>query len=152
MSSFAALEQYLQEVKKLWQFLVTTRGLGAAAAAALILTLICVPIANHFAFALWSVISGRMVLYGAVAAILILLLVRPLRDARRHSSNAAWVRELGERFPAFGERIETFVDQIVKASTTRTLTAPPRSGATTVLRSDAPRENVRPSGLIIPGH
>jgi len=59
MNPFTALEQYLQEVKRRVQVTVATRGLGVAGAAALLLTLACVVFANRYAFAPWTVISGR---------------------------------------------------------------------------------------------
>jgi hypothetical protein len=111
MNSFTALEQYLNRVKTRLRVAATTRGLGIAAAAALLLTLLCVVFANRFAFAGWSVISGRAVLFSAVGAILLVLLVRPLLAMRRHGSSAPWVKRMEERFPAFGERIQTFVDR-----------------------------------------
>ncbi|MBI3695024.1 MAG: hypothetical protein HY238_09335, partial [Acidobacteria bacterium] len=109
MNAFTALEQYLHEVKRRVEILVATRGLGVAAAAALGLTLAIVVLANRFAFARWSVISGRTVLFGALAAIILAVLVRPLLEMRKR--HAPWVRRLEKRFPAFEERIQTFVDQ-----------------------------------------
>jgi len=54
-------------------------------------------------------------------------------------------------FPGLVEP-EVFAEQIVKATTSRTLTAPPRGEATPLAWPEqAPRKNVRPSGLIIPG-
>jgi len=111
MNSFAALEEYLQQVKKRWQATVATRGLGIAAAGALILTILCVLFANRFAFAPWSVVSGRTVLYLATGALIALALVRPLLELRRRNSRTSWVKRIANRHPAFGERIETFVDQ-----------------------------------------
>ncbi len=89
MNSFAALEEYLQQVKKRWQATVATRGLGIAAAGALILTILCVLFANRFAFAPWSVVSGRTVLYLATGAIIALALVRPLLELRRRNSRTS---------------------------------------------------------------
>ncbi|HZQ36349.1 MAG TPA: thioredoxin family protein, partial [Dehalococcoidia bacterium] len=55
-------------------------------------------------------------------------------------------------FPGLVEP-EVFAEQIVKAATSRTLAAPPRGQSTPLTRPEQPqqRENVRPSGLIIPG-
>jgi len=54
-------------------------------------------------------------------------------------------------FPGLVEP-DVFADQIVKTATSRTLTAAPRGESTPLPRADQPqRENVRPSGLIIPG-
>jgi glutaredoxin-like protein len=55
-------------------------------------------------------------------------------------------------FPGLVEA-DVFAEQIVKAVTSRTLAAPPRGQSTPLARPEqqGPRENVRPSGLIIPG-
>jgi glutaredoxin-like protein len=48
--------------------------------------------------------------------------------------------------------LDTFADQLVKAKASPTLSAQlPRSGGATLLKGEASKENVRPSGLIIPG-
>ena len=109
MSPLTALEQYLNEVKRRVQFTVATRGLGLAAAVALLLTLFLVALANRFAFANWTIISGRTMLFGGLTAVVIFLLVRPLLDLRR--SPLPWVRRLEQKHPAFEQRVRTFVDQ-----------------------------------------
>lgn len=55
-------------------------------------------------------------------------------------------------FPGLVEP-DVFAEQVVKAATSRTLSAPPRGQSTPLPRQEQPgqRENVRPSGLIIPG-
>ncbi len=48
--------------------------------------------------------------------------------------------------------LDAFADQLVKAKSSRTLSANlPRSGGATLLKGEASKESVRPSGLIIPG-
>jgi len=111
MNPYAALEEYLRQVKRRVQATITARGLGGAGVAALLLTLGCVLFANHFGFANWSVISGRLALFTAVGAILALLLVIPLLRMRRRDGRRLWVQPLERGFPAFEERIQTFVDQ-----------------------------------------
>ncbi len=114
MSPLTALEQYLNEVKRRVQLTVATRGLGLAAAAALLLTLLLVVFANRYAFANWTIISGRTLLFGGLAAVILFLLVRPLLDIRR--SPLPWVRRLERKHPAFEERVRTFVDQKAESS------------------------------------
>ncbi|MBI3666322.1 MAG: hypothetical protein HY236_08880 [Acidobacteria bacterium] len=111
MNPFLALEQYLREVKRRAQMTVASRGLAVAGAAALVLTLLCVLFTNRFAFASWSVIFGRLALFGALAAIVAAVLVRPLLAMRRPGGSSPWVRRLERRFPAFEQRIQTWVDQ-----------------------------------------
>lgn len=114
MSPLTALEQYLNEVKRRVQLTVATRGLGLAAAVALVLTLLLVVFANRYAFANWTIISGRTLLFGGLAAVILFLLVRPLLDIRR--SPLPWVRRLERMHPAFEERVRTFVDQKAESS------------------------------------
>jgi len=147
MNSFAALEQYLQQVRKRWQVTVASRGLGIAAAAALILTVICVIVANRFAFSTLSVISGRAVLYIATGAVLALALIRPLLALRRRGSSSPWVQRMGSQFPAFGERIETFVDK--NASEHRNPIMELLAEDTMKLAAQAPPEQIASSGPIL---
>ncbi len=111
MNPLDALERYLEAVRRRWQLTVTARGAGVVAVAALLLTLIVVVVANQFAFASWSITGGRALLFGALAAILAVLLIRPLVRAHRRGGHRLWVRPLERGFPAFEERVQTFLDQ-----------------------------------------
>jgi len=109
VNAFDALQQYLQQVRRRVQLTLASRGLGAAAAAALLLTLLIVAIANRFAFSDSSIRSGRAVLFLSLAAVLFLLLIRPLQAIRR--SSRPWVTRLVRNHPAFEQRVQTFLDQ-----------------------------------------
>ena len=143
MSPLTALEQYLNEVKRRVQLTVATRGLGLAAAVALVLTLLLVVFANRYAFANWTIISGRTLLFGGLAAVIIFLLVRPLLDIRR--SPLPWVRRLERMHPAFEERVRTFVDQKQESSRQNPIVSL-LAEDTLRLAAEAPPEHVASSG------
>ncbi len=112
MSYFSAtptekLQDYLNRIRVRLQVTTASRGLGATAVVALILTVFCVYIANRFAFSDSSVVSARTLLFGSVVAIVVFALIRPLMRLGR--GNAAGYVE--KSVPAFEGRIETFVDQ-----------------------------------------
>ena len=142
MSPLTALEQYLNEVKRRVQLTVATRGLGLAAAAALLLTLLLVGFANRYAFANWTIISGRTLLFGGLAAVILFLLVRPLLDIRR--SPLPWVRRLERMHPAFEERVRTFVDR--KESSRQNPIVNLLAEDTLRLAAEAPPDHVASSG------
>ena len=104
--SSAVLQEYLLRVRRRLQFTVASRGVGATAVAALLLTVLCVWILNRFAFSDGSVISGRMVLFGGVIGVLIYALVRPLRGLGGKQT----AEHLERSVPAFGGRMETYLD------------------------------------------
>ncbi len=143
MSSLAALQQYLDQVKRRVQLTLATRGAGVAAAAALLLTLAIVAFANRFAFANWTIVGGRTVLFLSLAAVIVLLLVRPLLEIRR--SARPWVKRLEHRHPSFDQRVQTFVDQKTdRPNPILDLLAED----TLRVAAEAPPEHVAPSGPI----
>ena len=112
MSYFSAsqtekLLDYLHRIRVRLQVTTASRGLGATAIVALLVTVFCVYIANRFAFSDSSVVSARTLLFGSVVAIVVFALIRPLMRLGR--GNAAG--HLEKSVPAFDGRIETFVDQ-----------------------------------------
>ncbi len=101
------LEHYLRRIQRKLQARTASRGAGATFAGALLLTLVCVYIANEFAFSDSSIIGGRLLLFGAVIAVIILALVRPLRRLNRKRA----VEHVERSVPAFDGRVETFVSE-----------------------------------------
>ena len=101
------LEYYLRRIQRKLQARTASRGAGATFAAALLLTLVCVYIANEFAFSDSSIIGGRLLLFGAVIAVIILALARPLRRLNRKRA----AEHVERSVPAFDGRVETFVSE-----------------------------------------
>ena len=101
------LEHYLRRVQRKLQARTASRGAGATFASALLLTLVCVYIANEFAFSDGSVIWSRLLLFGAVIAVVVAALLRPLRRlTRKHAAE-----HVERAVPAFDGRVETFVSE-----------------------------------------
>ena len=83
MTPSARLQEYLHRVRSRLRMTTASRGFGATALTALLLTILCVFIANQFAFSDGSVVSTRTLLYASVIAAIVLLLIRPLRGLGR---------------------------------------------------------------------
>ena len=101
------LHDYLNGVHLRLQAAAASRGLGAAAIAALLLTLGGVYWANEFAFSRFSVISARTLLFASLVSIVVFLLIRPLLRLGRGKTAG----HIEKQAPAFDGRIDTFVDQ-----------------------------------------
>ncbi|MEX2300665.1 MAG: hypothetical protein WD733_06995, partial [Bryobacterales bacterium] len=107
MNSSANLQEYLHQIRRRLRVTTASRGLGGAALIALIATIVCVFIANRFAFSDGSVISARTLLFAAVIAAIVLLLVLPLRALNRRRAAS----QLEKSVPAFDGRVSTFLDE-----------------------------------------
>ena len=107
------LEHYLRRIQRKLQARTASRGASAIFAAALLLTLVCVYVANEFAFSDGSVIWSRLLLFGAVIAVIVAALLRPLRRLDRKRA----AEHVERSVPAFDGRVETFVSE---AETLRT--------------------------------
>ena len=101
------LEYYLRQIRRKLQARTASRGVGATVGAALLLTLVCVYIANEFAFSAGSILGGRTLLFGAVIAVLILALLLPLRRLNRKRA----AEHIERQVPAFDGRVDTFVSE-----------------------------------------
>ena len=130
-SSAGDLQDYLDSVRRRLRAAVASRGLGALTLTALFITVVGVFIANRFAFSTASIVSVRTLLFAAIAAVIALLLVRPLRGlgARKAADEAE------RQAPAFGGRLETWVDQTARIKSQGL----PRSPLLDLLRDDALR-------------
>ncbi len=101
------LQDYLNRVHLRLKAVTASRGLGATAIGALLLTIAGVYFSNEFAFSNSSVISARTLLFASLAAIVVFLLVRPLLRLGRGGAAG----HIEKQVPAFDGRIETFVDK-----------------------------------------
>ena len=102
-----SLQEYVRRVQRRLQARTASRGIGLTIGVALALTVLCVAIANEFAFSDSSVIGGRMILFGSIIAVIVLALWRPLRNLGIKKA----VGHAEQEVPAFDGRIETFIDQ-----------------------------------------
>ena len=107
MLSSGNLQDYLAQFRRRLKLSIASQGLGAAAAAALLLTVALVYVANRYAFSDASVLSARTILFGGLAAVIVLLLVLPLRKLGRTGVGG----ELESKVPAFNGRVTTYLDQ-----------------------------------------
>ncbi len=108
--SSTGLDDYLDRVRRRLRASLASRGLGALALTALLVTVCGVYVANKLAFSTASMVSARALLVAAAAAVIVILLVRPLRGlgARRAADEAE------RRSPAFGGRLDAWVDQTAR--------------------------------------
>ena len=104
---FQSIQDYVSGVQRRLRLALASRGLGATVATALLLTVACVYVANRFAFSNSSVAGSRMILVGALIAVLVWVLIRPLLRLDRSRTAA----QIEKSVPAFDGRVETLVDQ-----------------------------------------
>ena len=102
-----SLQDYVRRIQWRLRARTASRGIGLTIGVAVTLTVLCVAIANEFAFSDRSVIGGRTILFGALITVIILALWRPLRGLGIRKAAGHAEREI----PAFDGRIETFIDQ-----------------------------------------
>ena len=106
------LQQYLRRIHRRVQVRTVSRGFGASILTALLLTLVCVFVANRYAFSDTSIFSARTILAGSLIAVLLRTLIWPLRRLGEKSAAGEAERSV----PAFDGRIETFADQTSAAA------------------------------------
>ncbi|MGH9661942.1 MAG: hypothetical protein ACRD96_25565, partial [Bryobacteraceae bacterium] len=107
MNPFDRLSDYLRKVERRLRVLAWTRGAALTAAAALLLTVMLVWIANSFAFSSTSMAASRTVLVLALGGALAFGLAVPLlRLNRRKAATKA-----EQKFPQFEERLVTFAER-----------------------------------------
>lgn len=107
MNPLTGLSDYLRRIETRLRFLAVTKGAALIAAAALIVTVLAVLLANAFAFSDPSVTFARVLLFVALALALGVGLIVPLlRLNRRHAA-----RETERKFPEFQERLLTFTER-----------------------------------------
>ena len=112
MKSLHGLSDYLSAIEKRLRWIAFTRGAAAVAAAALVLTVLVVLIANKFAFSNSSVIGARLILFlGLAFAIAAALIIPVIRLNRRRAARAA-----ESKYPQFEERLLTFTERLEQNS------------------------------------
>src|SRR5580698_11389013 len=108
MKPLDRLSEYLGAVERRLRLLALTRGAAVTAAAALILTVLAVLMANHYSFSNRSVIGARLLLFiGLALALAAALIVPVIRLNRRRAARAA-----EQRYPQFEERLLTFTEKM----------------------------------------
>ena len=108
MKPLDRLSEYLGAVERRMRLLAVTRGAAVTAAAALILTVLAVLMANHFSFTSESVMGARLLLFvGLALALAAALIVPVIRLNRRRAARAA-----EQRYPQFEERLLTFTERM----------------------------------------
>ncbi len=106
-----SLEGYLGSIVVRLRAAAAAKGLGALGVTALCVTAVCVFLANRAAFSDASVVGSRTVLLASLAAVLVLLLVLPLRRLVKGRAFARAADEAERRSPEFGGRLRTWADE-----------------------------------------
>jgi hypothetical protein len=107
MSARDQLNSYIGRIERRLRLGAAVRGAAILASAALAATVILVLIANAFAFASWSVISGRFLLLCALVYAATFAVALPLlRMNRRRAAASAEAA-----FPDFKQRLVTFAER-----------------------------------------
>ena len=112
----ASLDSFLGSIVVRLRAAVLTRGLGALAATAFVVTAICVFLANRAAFSSASVIGSRAFLVAALATVVGVLLVVPLRRLARGRAVLRAADEAERRTSAFSGRLRTWADERERAA------------------------------------
>ena len=90
MKPLDRLSEYLGAIEQRLRLIALTRGAAVTAAAALVLTVVAVLVANKFAFSNSSVMGARVFLFlGLAFAIAAALIVPVIRLNRRHAAHEA---------------------------------------------------------------
>src|SRR4051794_36162506 len=107
MKPLDRLSDYLGAIERRLRFVALSRGAAVTAAAALLLTIVAVLLANQFAFSSGSVLGARVFLFlGLAFALAAALIVPVIRLNRRHAA-----REVERKYPQFEERLLTFTER-----------------------------------------
>ena len=105
MSSTSDFERYLNLFRLRLKQLVMARGLAVLAGAALLITVIAVSLAIRRGFPAEIVVTARVLLFAAIAAIVYRLIVLPGRNLE--TDGAA---EIEARTPGFDGRVKTWIE------------------------------------------
>src|SRR5579872_2753987 len=108
MKPLDGLSEYLGTIERRLRLIAVTRGVAVTAAAALLLTVLAVLMANRFSFSNPSVVGARLFLFlGLAFAIAAALVVPVIRLNRRRAARAA-----ESKYPQFEERLLTFTERM----------------------------------------
>ncbi len=103
MEYLRRFEDYLRELTQRLGRLATARGVALLAAAAALISLIVVAIADHYGFPPGMFVAGRALLVATLAGIGFKFLLRPRRQVAADPA-----REIEARAPAFDGRVEAY--------------------------------------------
>src|SRR3954453_23445585 len=107
MKPLDRLFDYLAAIERRLRFVALSRGAAVTAAAALLLTIAAVLLANQVDFSSGSVLGARVFLFlGLAFALAAALIVPVIRLNRRHTA-----REVERKYPQFQERLLTFTER-----------------------------------------
>ncbi len=106
-----SLDDYLGWISRRLRTAVATRGVGVVAVAALVVTALCVYLANRAAFSDASIVGSRTFLLAALASVSVFLLVLPLRRFTNGRAFLVAADEAERRVPDFGGRLRTWADE-----------------------------------------
>ena len=109
------LDSYLGSIAKRLQMDFTLRGLGGLGLTALLLTCLCVYIANRFAFSTTSIVSSQVFLFLFLAAEIALLIVYPLWRLRKKRRLSQAAEEAERTSAVFDGRLRTWVDETLRS-------------------------------------
>ena len=140
------LDQYLGSIAGRMRAAALSRGLGALAATALLVTAACVYLANRAAFSPFSVLGSRAFLLSALVTVGVYLLAKPLLRLARGRGSRLAADEAERRAPEFSGRLRTWADERDRAAS--------RGRAPTPLLSLLARETEQaalaaPPGMIV---
>src|SRR5947209_5059832 len=108
MKPLDRMSEYLGAIERRLRLIALTRGAAVTAAAALVLTVVAVVVANRFAFSNSSVIGARLFLFlGLAFAIAATLVIPVIRLNRRRAA-----RRAEQLCPGFEERLLTFTERM----------------------------------------
>ncbi len=111
-----SLDEYLDAIAKRLRASIATRGMGILSLTALLGTCLCVFLTNRFAFSAASILSSRTLLVAALASVVVLLLVRPLRRLARGGAFQRAADEAERCSPEFDGRLRTWADENARAA------------------------------------
>jgi len=140
------LDQYLGSIAGRMRAAALSRGLGALAATALVVTAACVYLANRAAFSPFSVLGSRAFILSALVTVGVYLLAKPLLRLARGRAARLAADEAERRAPEFSGRLRTWADERDRAAS--------RGRAPTPLLSLLARETEQaaltaPPGMIV---
>ena len=140
------LDQYLGSIAGRMRAAALSRGLGALAATALVVTAVCVYLANRAAFSPFSVLGSRAFILSALVTVGVYLLAKPLLRLARGRAARLAADEAERRAPEFSGRLRTWADERDRAAS--------RGRAPTPLLSLLARETEQaaltaPPGMIV---
>jgi hypothetical protein len=139
MSARHDLDAYLDQLERRLRMSTVSRGAALVAATALATTIVLVAVMSIAAFSNGSLTAARVALAAALIAAALLALILPIRRFTRRVA----ARRTEQAFPAFEQRLETYVDRRADEPFLNLLAADALEVARTV-----PAEAVAPNRLL----